>query len=125
MSSRPQLKPYKVIINQAMTGTVYSQPTIITNLSKVSYDVSWSGGSSPIGTLQVQVSNTYSQDASGAQLNAGNWNTLTLSSAPTVSGNSGNGFIEIDSLSSYAIRLVYVPTSGSGTLNATVTCKVS
>lgn len=126
MSSRPQLRPYQVIVNQSMAGTVYSQVTIITNTTKMGYDISWSGGSgATAGSFQVQVSNTYSQNAAGAVLNAGNWTALTLAGSPTVAAASGNGFIEIDSLGAYAVRLVYLPTGGSGTLNATVTSKVA
>ena len=126
MSSRPQLRPYQVIINQSMASSVISQVTIITNTTKFGYDISWSGGSgATAGTFQVQVSNTYSQNAAGQVLNAGNWTALVLSSVPTVSSASGNGFIEIDSLGAYAMRLVYLPTGGSGTLNATISGKVS
>ena len=126
MSSRPQKKPYPVFINQSMTTSVASQVTIITNLTKIGYDISWTGGSgATAGTFDVQVSNTYSQNAAGQVLNAGNWTSLTLSSTPTVAAASGNGFIEIDSLGAYAVRLVYLPTGGTGTMNAYITGKVS
>lgn len=89
----------------------------------ISYDISWTG-TSPVGVISVQSSNTYATDASGKVINAGQWSTLPLSVTPTVSGNSGNGFIDIDASAGYAIRLVYTPTSGTGTLNVTVAGKV-
>ncbi len=127
MSSRPQLKPYAVFLNQSMaSSTATSRVTIITNMTKLGYDIAWSGGDgSTAGTFSVQVSNSYSQDASGQVLNAGNWTTLTLSSTPTVAAASGNGFIEIDSLGAYAVRLVYTRTGGAGTMTAYITGKVA
>lgn len=109
-----------------MAGTVYSSVSVITNITKLSYDISWVGGSgATAGTFQVQVSNTYKQNSAGVVQVTGNWNTLTLSSTPTVAAASGNGFIEIDVMPAYAVRLVYLPTGGSGTLNAAVAGKIS
>lgn len=124
MSSRPQLTPHKVITNGSMAGNLTSSVTIIQKLSMVSFDIAWSAGSTPVGTITVEVSNTYAQNADGSVKTAGNWNTLTSLGTLSVSGNSGNGFIDIDDISAYAIRLVYTRSSGSGTLNVTINGKV-
>jgi hypothetical protein len=124
MASRPIFTPYPVIVNGDMSqSTVTSAVTIIQNLSMVSYDVSWSG-SSPVGVINVQVSNTYAQNADGTVKTAGNWSSLPLSNQFSISGNSGNGFIDIDANAGYAIRIQYVKTSGTGSLNATINGKV-
>lgn len=122
--SRPQFTPYPVILNGDMAGNITSAVTIIQKLSMISYDVSWIG-STPIGVMSVQVSNSYSQNADGTVRNAGNWTTLTLSTSAPVSGATGNGFIDIDATGAYAIRLVYTRTSGTGTMNAIIDAKVS
>lgn len=106
-----------------MTGNVTSAVTVIQNLSQIGYDISWTGV--PVGTFSVQVSNTYSQNADGTVKNAGNWTSLVLSTVPTASGSSGSGYIDVDAISAYAMRLVYTFVSGSGTLNATVNGKVA
>jgi hypothetical protein len=106
-----------------MTTQVISAVTVIQNLSQIGYDVSWTG--SPTGTFSVQVSNTYTQNAAGAVANPGNWTTLTLSAPTMATGSTGNGYIDIDAMSAYAIRLVYTPSGGTGTLNATICAKVS
>lgn len=125
MASRPLFTPYPVVTNGDMSQTsIISKVTIIQSLSMVGYDISWSG-SSPVGTCSVQVSNTYSQDSNGAVKNAGNWTTLTLSSPCSVSGNTGNGAIDVDATGFYAIRFVYTKVSGTGTLNVTVNGKVA
>lgn len=134
MASRPLLKPFSVFnttTGTSMAASLTSLVSILDNMSMVSYSIVWSGGSTPIGTISVQVSNDYAQDASGTVTNAGTWNTLPFTSNGSivtsfaVSGNSGNGFIDITGTAAHAIRLVYTRTSGSGTLAAVVVGKVA
>ena len=124
MASRPILTPFPVITNGNMSGSITSAVTIIQNLSMISYDISWAG-TAPVGTMSVQVSNTYSQNGAGQVSNPGEWTTLTLSTVPAVSGNTGNGFIDVDATGAYAMRLVYNFTSGTGLMQATVNAKVA
>lgn len=130
MSSRPLIVPtYVVAGNSGVSGdmsqaTIISKPTITQLLSMISYDISWSG-TSPVGVVTVQVSNSYSQNGDGSVRNPGNWTTLTLSSTTNVSGNTGNGFIDVDATAGYAIRLVYTKTSGIGTLSVIAHGKVT
>jgi hypothetical protein len=74
--------------------------------------------------MTVQVSNSYSENVDGSVRNAGNWTTLPFGTPATVNVNTGSGFIEIDASGSYAIRLVYTRTSGTGTMQAIVNGKV-
>lgn len=120
MSSRPILAPFQVITNGDMSTTVTSAVTVIQTNSMVSYEVNFTGA--PVGVINVQVSNSYSKNVDGTVRNAGSWTTLTLSTPSTVSG-AGTNFIDIDALGAYAVRLVYVPTSGSGVINAFVAGK--
>jgi hypothetical protein len=124
MSSRPMLTPFPVITNGDMTTTITSSVTIIQNTSRVSYDINWSG-TAPAGTIFAQASNTYALNAAGQVSEPGDWISIPLSATPTVSGNTGTGFIDIQGIACYAIRLQYVPTGGSGVLNATITGKVN
>lgn len=129
MSSRPLVKPHAVITDGDMsTASITSDVTIIQMLSSISYGYSWTG-STPVGTLKIQVSNDYSVDAGGTVLNAGTWSTLdlvyggTIVSSIPVTGNTGNGLIDIET-GAYAIRTVYTKSSGTGTLQCKITCKV-
>ncbi len=131
MSSRPLLSPQSVITNGDMsTATLTSLVTIIQNISMLSYAVSWSG-STPVGTITVEVSNDYSQNVNGSVRNAGTWTALTFSvsgstaSSLPVSGNTGTGFIDIDQLGAYAVRLKYTKVSGTGTLQSVINGKVA
>lgn len=129
MSTRTNLRPYVVINGASMAGNLTSIPTIMQSLTGVSYAVSWTG-TSPVGTLSVQVSNDYSLNQNGSVNNTGTWTTLELDLAGTpattipVSGNTGNGFIDIDITMAYAIRLIYTAGSGTGSLTAIINGKV-
>jgi len=121
VASRPIAK-FPVITNGDMSADITSLPSIITNLSLMSYDISWAG-SSPVGVMSIQVSNTYSENPDGSVNNPGKWTTVTLSSTPSVSGNTGNGFIDLSQLGAYAVRLVFTFTSGTGLMNAVFNAK--
>lgn len=133
MSTRPELTPFSVITSGNMTLTLTSTVVIIQKISMIAFAFSWSG-SSPLGTIAIQASNDYSITPGGAVKNAGTWNALTVqlsgssvSSIP-VSGNTGNGLVDIDLCAAYAIRAVYTPdisTPGTGTLQCVVNGKVT
>lgn len=124
MASRPIFTPYSVITNGDMSASITSAVTILTNLSKISYSCTWAG-TTPVGAVTVQVSDDYSQNGQGTVLNAGTWNDLPLSATCSVSGNTGNGGIDIASISFYAIRLVYTRASGIGTFNCLISGKAA
>lgn len=133
MSTRPQNKPHLVITNASMGTSLTSDPSIISNLSKLSYQVVWTAGSTPVGTVSVQVSNDYYLNADGTPGNpaTASWDTVALNyngsvvTTVPITGNSGHGTIDVESLSSYAVRLIYTRASGTGTMNVTYVAKVA
>lgn len=122
MSTRPIIKPFPVFSSSSMATSLTSPATIISNLSGVGYDIAWTGA--PVGTFSVQISNTVTLNAQGAVATAGSWTTLTLSSSIAAAGSADNAFINLAGVEAYAIRLVYTRSSGTGTLNATISGKV-
>lgn len=113
----------QVISNGDMTGSITSKACICQLLAMISFTVSWSG-SSPVGTLTVQGSDDYQENTDGSVRVAGHWNDLpldysssTVSSIP-ITGNSDSGIIDMYLTGIYAVRLVYTPISGTGTMNA-------
>ena len=132
MSSRPLLKQYSVITDGDMSGNITSTATVIPLLTVGCYAYSWSG-TSPVGAISVEVSNDYVASASpdGKKNNAGTWTAIyftlngstVVNSAP-LSGNSGSGIIEFTT-GAAAIRTVYTRTSGTGTLQSVINCKVA
>lgn len=131
MSYRPQIAPFSVITSGDMSQTsLTSSVSIIQKISIVSYAYSWSG-TSPVGTITVQVSNDYSLEPNGKVNNTGTWTGVyfyvagSLAASISVSGNTGTAFLSIEGLGAYAIRTVYTKVSGTGTLQAVVAGKVS
>lgn len=138
MTYRPQVSPEIVIPNAAaspastgsMATSINGAPTIVQKLSMISYQFLWSG-TSPVGAVSVQFSNDFSLNSNGTVKNAGTWTTATLNyqgspvTSIAISGNSGNGMIDIDATGVFAVRPVYTATSGVGTLQVTVCGKVS
>jgi hypothetical protein len=124
MSSRPLLTPDQIITSGNMSASsITSDVTIINRLSMVSYEISWTG-TSPVGVITVEVSNSYRQNADGSVAVAGTWNALALGTL-SVSGNSGSMFLDIVQTGAYAIRVKYTKTSGIGTMNAYICGKVA
>ncbi len=137
MSTRTSLRPQVVIPSpQAtpastgdMSANITSAPTVLQSLTMVNYAYSWTG-TSPVGTISIQASSDCTVLPEGG-VSGGAWNTVPLVSSGTavtsvaVTGNTGNGMIDIYGLAAFAVRTVYTYTSGTGTLTATVTCKVT
>lgn len=130
MSQRPRITPEPVIVNGNMSGNITSLPTIVQSITLGTYSYSWSG-SSPSGSIAIQISDDYALNPNGTVQNAGTWNTVyvtlngsTVTNSIPVSGNTGNGIVEW-STGAYAIRTVYTAVSGTGTLQATFVGKVS
>lgn len=106
--------PTSVITNGDMSaGPLTSTPLVIQQLTLISFQATWSG-SSPVGTLQVQISNDFALKGDGSVRNSGTW--TNLGSTVAVSGNSGSLEIPLVNVPSYAIRIVYATTSGTGTI---------
>lgn len=131
MSTRTTLRPTTVIAAGNMaSATITSTATILQSLTKFSYEVSWTG-TSPVGTLALQISNSYALNPDGTAANVGTWMSVPLDVSGTevstipVSGNTGNGFIDVTVNAGYACRLLYTKASGTGTLTAIATGKVS
>lgn len=129
MGVRTNLRPQIVLNAGDMSGNLISTPTILQSLTMGSYAFKWAG-TSPVGTISLQISDDYSLDAKGQVSNPGTWNTAPVSVGGTtmtaipVSGNSGNGYLEILGTGGYAVRVIYTATSGTGSLTAEINGKV-
>lgn len=133
MSTRPELRPYQVITDGSMADDITSIVTVVQKISIVSYTISWSG-TSPVGTLAIQVSNDYKLRPDGTVADTGNWSSIpfngSVAATPAltlaVSGNTGTANLaSLHSCSAYAVRLFYDRSSGTGTLQAYVCGKVA
>lgn len=128
MSTRTNLRPQS--FTGSMAANITFPATVLQSLTSGSYALTWTG-TAPIGSVSLQVSDDYSLDPNGQVNNPGTWNTAPLSVSGTtvttvpVTGNTGNGYIEILGTGAYASRIIYTAGSGTGTLTLTVVGKVS
>lgn len=105
MSGRKNvLTPIHSIVNGDMTTTLTSLITNIQYLDNVCVQLNFTG--TPTGNFYVQTS-----------LDGLNWINLNLSPTPLASGSADQILLDLGNLSFPQIRVQYVPTSGSGTLN--------
>lgn len=105
MSAKAVTQPYQVVTNGDMSGTVTSLVTTVNTQDNAGYQVKYSG--TPTGSFFVD-----------ASINGVDWEALAFSPAPVAVGAAGSFLINMNQLPYHLIRLRYVPTSGSGTLQA-------
>ena len=113
----------QIVTNASMTATVNSLGMPCQQLVLASIQAEWTGA--PVGTLHLEISNDEVPYAPGNQANAGanvvNWSVYT-GSTTAVSG-PGNFLWNCVFVGYSWMRLVYTPTSGTGTINAYFTGK--
>ncbi len=101
--------PIKIVTNGSLTGNITSTAVDLVRTQQYSIQAVWTG--SPVGTIQLNVSNDI-----GSCANASNWVTYT-SSLQTVNGGAGNFLWNVSYANYNCVEVVYNFTSGSGTLN--------
>ena len=118
MGRKNVIVPYKIIDDGDMSGSLTSVITDVQFQDNVGIIVSWSG-TTPVGTLTVEVANQVKDDPDSLI-----WDELDFGATISVSGNTGQHSLNIQSLPYTKIRLKYNRASGTGTLNAILTSKV-
>ncbi len=99
----------QIISSGAMdTGDLSSDWIDTSNLQSGSFSFVWSAGSSPVGTVVVDISNNDTKSDS---------TELTLSATLSVSGASGAHIANLDVIPCRFVRLRYKGTSGTATAN--------
>lgn len=106
------LSPYLVISAGTMGGDLTQATyTDIQNMDNVSVQLVWTG--TPTGTFYVDGS-----------LDKATWTALSLSPSAAAAGAASSILIDLNQLSFPYIRVRYVRTSGTGTLNAYISGKM-
>lgn len=111
MARKNVLIPYALISGGDMSGNITSSAFSIRYSDNVGVQFIWASGSSPVGIVQVQ-----------GTIDGSNWSDL-LTSAGSVSGNSGSFLINLNQVPYDQIRIVYTRTSGSATATGYVMSK--
>lgn len=116
--ARKNVLPIQLLTNKSLATSFTSQAVLTTYTDNISFQINVTTTDS-IGTFAVQVSNDYSVDnVTGAVLNSGTWNPLTLGGTPTVNANDTVIDISLNQVPFNAIQLAYTTgTPGTGTCN--------
>jgi hypothetical protein len=101
-----------------MSANITTEPTNVQYSDNVGLFFTWTG-SSPIGTVYVDVSN----DKVSGDNEPTNWATLDFGSTVGITGNADTGLININQVPFSWLRVRYTRTSGSGTLTINLTTK--
>lgn len=121
-STKNVLPVYHAISGASMTGAVTSPVTNCQYLDNILIQLNFTG--TPTGSFAVQFSADYKQDAMGNVSNAGNWIPLTLPTVPVATGAANQIAIDLNEMPGAYVRVVYTPTSGTGTLDMYITAKM-
>lgn len=102
-----------------MNTTITSQAILLDQMFGYSPQVTWTG--SPVGNLSLQYSDDYGPGIQNDGKNVVNWTTDTTSTQPVAGINS---FVWNTQYAMYRwVRVIYVPTSGSGNATGRINCK--
>ena len=109
---RKHYHDYAIFDSEDISTDQESRVTSVKNLDKASVHVYWNG-TAPIGVLEIEVRNGEKAP----------WYTLPIGSVINITGNSGYHQIVLNELPFSDIKLKYISTSGTGTMDAKIAMK--
>jgi hypothetical protein len=112
MGRKSVVKSYNLIDSGDLSTTFTSNVTNTLNLDKASIHISWTG-TSPVGVITVEVRNGENDS----------YYELQFATTIDITGDSGEHQIILNEMPFTDLRLQYVATSGTGTIDAVYTAK--
>lgn len=113
MGRKNVVKSFKMLDEADLSGSLESAIVNVINLDKASIHLNWTG-TSPVGVITVEARN--GEKSSFYELDMGGVINIT--------GNSGDHQLNFLELPFTDIKVVYTSTSGTGTIDATISAKV-
>lgn len=113
MGRKNVVKSYKMIDSGDLSGSITSSIVNVINLDKASIHLVWSG-TSPTGAITVEARNGEKDS----------WYELDFGSSIDISGNSGDHQLVFNELAFTDIRIQYISTGGTGSIDASISAKV-
>lgn len=120
MPRKNVLERYQAITNGDMSASIISPVTSCKFLDNIFIELVATG--TPNGTYYVEASNDYQIDIDGNVLNAGTWVPLPIVESTAING-AANIVFDINQLSAPFIRMHFVRTGGTGTLQMYISAK--
>lgn len=115
------LYPVQAKIGGDMSANVTSDVVEIRQQDNVGVQLNWTG--SPVGTFYFQVSMDYMKDIYNNVVNPGNWVTLTVTPGIAASGTPDSAYVDLNQLSAPYLRVIYVASSGTGSVDILISAK--
>jgi len=122
-STKRVLRPYLVISNGDMSGSLTSSETNVQFLDYLFYQIEWTG-SSPVGVINFEYLKT---EAPFSTTGVDVWEKIDFGGSVgtdiPISGASGSHQVTFNQVAFPKVRVQYVRTSGTGTLKVIVVGK--
>lgn len=117
MARKNVVSAFPIISDGDMSADLTSLETSVKNLDKASIRIEWTG--TPEGEIVVQAL----QEKDGVPVVDADWFDLSFGSTITIDATNTDHQLIFNELPFERLRLKYVATSGSGTLNAKISAK--
>lgn len=115
------LGPVHLVSAASMASSVTSKAIKVLTQDNIQFQLVWTG--SPTGNFVFQSSLTFDQDGNGNILNVGNWDNIPVDPAITAAGAGDTATVDITETGASFIRVFYIRSSGTGTLDVFVSGK--
>lgn len=111
MSRKNVLTPYHWLVDGDMSSaTLTSEETEVTYTDNVGISVSWTGNAEGVFAVEATIDGV-------------NWSELNFGIAPQATGSADTHLLNLNQIPYKAIRLTYIKTTGTGTLNSYIMYK--
>lgn len=117
MSRRNIIKHFKMLDGVTISANKTSERTMIESMDKAGILIEWSAGTSPVGTITVETSNSTDDEFTKS---AESWREIDFGATINISGASGTHQVVFTELPFRALRVKYNYTSGTATLTTTI-----
>lgn len=111
-----------LVNNQSMAGSFQSAPVSTERFDRIMLEIICTG--TPTGTVSLQVSNDFLPVNQQQIVSSANWNDIPLS-LTALTGGPETYIIDMVETAGPWLRINYVQSGGTGTMNAVITAKES
>ena len=117
MGRKNVIKHFNMLDNVSIASSQTSEHTFVESVDQASILIDWSAGSTPIGVITVESSNSTDSEFKS---NTETWNEIDFGASIDISGATGYHQLIFTALPFRAIRIKYTRSSGSALLTATI-----
>lgn len=127
MARKNTLAHYPILdgVSLGASFDTFSSPTNIDFLDNAGLQLSWDTGGTPLGVIEVFVSNDPGNTNPQSEVPIINWTQLDFGNTIAISSAETSHIINMNQLSFSWLAVRYVRASGTGTINGLLTVKMT